>query len=174
LVLRSVTAGSGINISASAAASVGGNLSVTTNNGSISGTSAVTVGQLAAGNQTTTLNAGTGAITLNAIHEQLRKRDRYATGAAGNVSLVDADVITLGASTVGNDLAITAGGAVNTAGIATTGTVTVGGNVTLVSATSANSSISFANNSTVVGYVSAITSGGGITINTTGNLTLAM
>ena len=91
---------------------------------------------------------------------------------SGTVSLRDANIVTLGASTVNGDLTIATGGKTDTTSISTSGAVTVSGNVSLISASSANSSISFASGSSIGGWASAATAGGSVTINTTGNLTL--
>jgi len=176
VILRSITAGAGIDLAATNAAGLtaGGTLSVTTNNGTISATNLVTVGLATSGNQTATLNAGAAAINLANSGNDFEVLAVTSTGtaAAGNVTIRDANIITLAGSTVGNDLSVTVGGKTSTTSISTSGAVVVGGNASFVSASSANASVSFASGSSIVGWASAVTSGGSVTINTTGNLTL--
>ncbi len=174
VILRSIGAGQALNLATGAAMTVGGTLSVTTNNGTISASNAVTAGLATSGNQTTTLNAGAAAITLadNGNDFEILAVTSNGTGAAGNVTIRDANIITLAGSTVGNDLSVTVGGKTSTTSISTSGAVVVGGNASFVSASSANASVSFASGSSIAGWASAVTSGGSVTINTTGNLTL--
>jgi hypothetical protein len=172
LVLRQVTAGTGLNLSAGGATVVGGNLTVTTNNGTITQTNGVTVGAGTTTVQTATLNSGTAAITVNNIANDFETVAFNTSGTGGIVTLRDANIVTLGASNIGGDLDVKVGGRTSTTGIATSGTVAVGGNAWLDSTSSANSGITVANSSTIAGYVTAQSAGGAISITTAGNLTV--
>ncbi len=165
VVLNSRTSGAGLDL---ATTTVNGNLTVSTNSGAITQSGAITVGPVA-GTQSATFNAGTADITLVNNDNNF---DRVVVGSAKNVTLRDANIVTLGASTVSGDLTMKVGGAVATTGISTDGAVAVTGNVNLDSTTSFGSGISIGNNSTIGGYFSAQTSGGSISLSAAGNLTV--
>ena len=166
VVLRSLGNTTGIALPTT---TVNGNLSVSTVNGAITqplGTT-VSVGAVA-GTQTATLNAGTADITLG---ENTNNFDRVAL-TGGNVTLRDANIVTVGASSVAGDLTMKVGGLPSQTGIATDGALVVTGNVNLDSSSSALSGITIANNSSIGGYFSARTSGGSVSATTVGNLTV--
>jgi len=168
LVLRSVTSGAGIALGGS---SITGNLSVTTNNGAITQSGAVLVGTTN-GTQTTTLTSGTANIDLSNAANDFKVVSVQTTNAVGNtadVTLGDANIITLAASTVGRDLVVNAAGVLDTLGIQSSGALAIGGNASFTT-TSNNSAITIANESTI-GRVNATSNRGVITVNTTGNLT---
>jgi hypothetical protein len=165
LILRSVTSGSAISLPTS---SVSGNLSITTNNGTITHTGPITVGTTN-GTQTTTLNSGTGAISL-ALAPNDFKVLSVVTGNATNASISDSDKVTLAASTVGGNLTVTAGGLLNATGIVTSGALAIGGNASFTTTTN-NSAITIANGSTIAGSFNATSNSGVVTANVTGNLT---
>jgi len=172
VVYRSVTAAAGLDLAASAALAVGGNLSVTTNAGAITGTNAVTVGVGTTGNQTATLSTGTGAVNValtNAAND-FEIISVTAPGAA-NVSLADANIITIGASTIGQDLFVTATGTAASTGIASSGTITIGRDASFVT-TTANSGVSIGNNSTIVGSLSGSTNSSSFSFSALGNVTI--
>ncbi len=148
--------------------SAGGNLTIATNNGVIGNNA---TGTLTSAN-VTTLSSGTAAINLDNVANDFGTLSVNTSGTGGTVTVTDANIVTLGASSVGGDLIVRVGGKTNTTGIGTSGAVAVTGNVQLLSASSANSAVNFASGSSIGGTVSAITSGGAITINTTGNLTV--
>jgi hypothetical protein len=180
LVVRSVTSGAATNLASGAALVVTGNLSVTTNNGAITETNTVSVGAGTTGDQTTSLTSGSGAITLATSGAPAAGSpagvsndfEVLTINTTGSATIRDANIVTLGASSVGGDLSVTVGGKTDTTAISTSGAVVIGGNASLISASSANSSISIGNNSSIGGWASAATAGGSVTINTTGNLTL--
>ena len=174
VIYRSVTAGAALDISQSGLFQAGGNLTVTTNNGTITGTNAVVGGNQVSGNQTTTLSTGTSgnvAITLNNAGNNFEILAINAPGTNGNVSVVESNIITLAASTVGNNLTVNATGTSDSAAINTSGTVTIGGNGSF-NATANNSAISIGNNSTIAGSLSGSTDNAGFTFNGVGNLTV--
>ena len=146
---------------------VNGNLSVSTVNGAITQAGAVSVGAVT-GTQTATLNAGTADITLATLTNNF---DRVVL-TGGNVTVNDANIITVGASAVAGNLSMKVGGLPSQAGIATDGALVVTGNVNLDSSSSALSGITIANNSSIGGYLSAKTSGGSVSATTVGNLTV--
>lgn len=169
LVLRSVTSAAPITLGAS---NISGNLSVTTNNGAIGQTGALVIGTTN-GTQTTTLTSGTASIDLSNVANDFKVVSAQTTNVVGNtanVSLADANIITLAASTVGQDLVVSAGGALDTAGIVTSGTLVVGRNASFTT-TSNNSAVTIANESTIGGQINATSNRGVVTVNTTGNLT---
>ena len=174
LIVRSVTSGSAVNLAGSTVAlDVTGNLSVTTNSGAITQTNGLTVGaSTATVNQTAAFNSGTAAVTLANNANNFEVVTAQTSGATGSVTVRDANIVTLGASNIGGDLSVTAGGRTDTTAIATNGTLVIGGNATFISATSANSSVSIGNNSTIAGFVTGATAGGAVTINTVGALNL--
>ncbi|MBI5689441.1 MAG: hypothetical protein HZC55_05035 [Verrucomicrobia bacterium] len=177
LVLKSITSGSAIAMATGAATTVGGNLSITTTDGAVTqGANALTVGALTTGTQDVILSTGTASASLNNVGNDF-ERVLATTSGTGSVTIRDANIVTLGTSSIGGDLDVKVGGKTNTTGIATDGAVTVGGSVWLDTATSSNSAISFANNSAVGtagtgGYLTAQTAGGNLTVNVVGNLTL--
>lgn len=164
VVLNSLTGGAGLDLPQT---TVNGNLSVTTNNGAITQSGVITVGTVA-GTQSATLNAGAADITLA---ENGNDFDRVAL-VGGNVTLRDANLVTVGTSTLAGDLTMKVGGLPSRTAITTDGTLTVTGNVNLDSSSAALSGITIANNSSIGGYLSARTSGGSINVTTVGNLTL--
>ena len=144
---------------------VNGNLSVSTVNGAISQTGAVVVGPLT-GTQTATLNAGTADITLSNAGNNF---DRVAL--TGNVvTLKDANIITIGNSTVGS-LGLRVGGQPSTTAISTDGALVTSGAVNLESTSSYASGISIANGSSIGGVLSAATFGGSVSVTASGNTT---
>ncbi|MGH7956141.1 MAG: beta strand repeat-containing protein [Opitutaceae bacterium] len=173
-ILRSVTAASGIDIAQSGAVSISGNFGVTTNNGPITGTNGVTVGS-AAGNQTTTLSTGASGnspITLGNAANDFEIVSITAPGTNGDVTLADANIITLGTSAIGGDLTVSATGTLNTNSIATNGALTIGGAAAFTT-TTGNSNVNIGNNSTIVGALTATTTNSSVTVNTAGPLTAA-
>jgi len=153
-VLRTTTANQAISIGALAATSVGGNLTVVTNNGAITTTNALTSNVTSFNN-----NAGSSAITVNGNFGTL------LLSSNGTVTVTDSNDVNLGASSVGGALSVTA-----TNAITTTGLVAAGNNVSLTSSTSGN--ITFANNSTVAGTLSATATSGTLNLTPAGNVTL--
>ena len=88
----------------------GGNLTITTNNGVIgTNTTIVTSANV------TTLSSGTAAINLDNIANDFSTLAVNTSGTGGTVTVTDANIVTLGASTVGGDLLVRAGGLVNPA-----------------------------------------------------------
>jgi len=169
LVLRSVTSGAAIALGGS---SITGNVSVTTNNGAITQSGPLLVGTTN-GTQTTTLTSGTASIDLSNAANDFKVVSAQTTNVVGNtadVTLGDANIITLAASTVGQDLVVNAAGALNTTGIQTSGALVVGRNASFTTTTS-NSAITIANASAIAGTVNGATNSGVLTVNTTGNLT---
>ena len=144
---------------------------MSTVNGAITQAGAVSVGAVA-GTQTATLNAGTADITLANAGNNF---DRVAL--TGNVvTLKDANIITLGNSTVGS-LGLRVGGQPSTTAISTDGALVTSGDVSLESTSSYASGISIANGSSIGGVFSAATFGGSVSVvasgnSTTGNLTV--
>lgn len=174
VIYRSVTANSGIDLAQSGLFQAGGNLTVTTNNGTITGTNAVVGGNQVTGNQTTTLSTGTSgnvAVTLNNAANDFEILTVNAPGTNGVVTLQDANIITLGASTTGGALNVTAAGSSGNAAINTSGTLTIGGAASFT-ATVNNSSISIGNSSTVAGALTGSANNAGFTFNGTGNITI--
>ncbi|MFA5027984.1 MAG: hypothetical protein WC713_08895, partial [Candidatus Methylomirabilota bacterium] len=92
-----------------AASSVGGNLTATAEAGNITQTGALTV------TGTANINAGANAITLNAANDFTGAVSLNNTGA-NNVAVTDSDDLVLGASTVGQNLTVSAGGPITQAG----------------------------------------------------------
>jgi filamentous hemagglutinin family protein len=172
LVLKTVTAANTINFAGTT--TVNGNLTATTNNGKIvqAGGSTLTVGAATTGTQTATLNSGTEEVKLDALTNNFERVVANTSGAAGNVTLKDANIVTLGASTIGGKLDVAVGGMTGTAAVTTDGAVVVGGDANFVSTTAAGSGVTIGNNSSVAGTVTAQTAGGAVSVTTTGNLTL--
>jgi len=145
---------------------VGGNLTVTTNNAAI----AQGTGELLVTSGHTSLSSGTGAITLATATNDFKSLTLNTTGTGGDVTIRDANVITLGASTLGGDLSVTADGTSGSNAISTNGTLTIGGAATFVASTN-NSAVNIGNNSSVTGALAITTNNSNITFNGTGNLT---
>ncbi len=164
VVLRSLGNTTGVALPTT---TVNGNLTVSTVNGAITQTGAISVGAVT-GTQTATLNAGTADITLA---NNANNFDRVAL-TAGNVTLRDANIITVGDSTIAGDLTMKVGGLPSQTGISTNGALVVTGNANLESSSSAFSGITIGNNSSIGGYLSAKTSGGSVSATTVGNLTV--
>jgi len=175
LVLKAITAGSAINLSTTASTTVAGNLSVTTNNGAITQSNNAVIVGTASGTQVATLTSGTASIDLGdqtKANSNSNDFERLVLSTSGSVNLRDANILTLGASSIGGDLTVKAGGRTNNVAIGTDGAVTITGNAILDSASSSNSGITLANGSSVGGYVTAVTAGGPVNLTTSGNLTL--
>ncbi|MFM8334354.1 MAG: beta strand repeat-containing protein [Opitutaceae bacterium] len=185
LVLNSVTNGTALALAGSNALTVGGNLTIATTNGTVSQTNAISVGTTPSsavggvGSQVASISSGNAAITLNNASNNFQTVVVTTTGSAGAVSLADADLVRLGASTVGGDLQVVAVGlsANSSAAIATTGTLSVTGGANFTTngtgAGSDGASVSIANNSTVVGTLSGSVSGNSsFSFNGTGPVTV--
>lgn len=172
LVLKTVTAASPISFSGTT--TVNGNLTATTNNGAIgqAAGSTVSVGAGTSGTQSATLNSGTAAVTLNSYTNDFERVVANTSTATGNIDLRDANIVTLGASSIGGNLNVAVGGRSGTTAISTDGAVVVAGNADFVSTSSAGSGVTIGNNSSVTGTVTAQTAGGAVSVTTTGNLTL--
>lgn len=157
-----------VNLTTGAApTTVGGNLVVTTNNAAIvQGTGALSVV-----NGNTTLSSGTGAITLETATNDFKTLFANTTSLAGNVAIRDANIISLGASTIGGDLRVTAGGNGGNTAIASTGALTIGGNAHFIQNTTGNSGVSIAHSSSVGGQLLANVSNSAVSFNGVGNLT---
>jgi hypothetical protein len=174
----SVTTGSALSLPA---VTLTGNLNATAN-GAITDSGALAV------TGTTTLAAGAGNnITLNTATNNFTGAVSITSG--NDVTLVDANAIDLGASTVSGDLSVTASGAITDSGaLAVTGTTTLaagaGNNITLntagndftgaVSITNGNDVTLVDTNAITLGAATAsgdysVTSGGDIALN--GNIT---
>lgn len=178
VIYRTVTAGaaSAIDLAQSGSLVAGGNLTVTTNGGAITGTNAITVGGQVTGNQTATLSTGvtTGAgvaVTLANAANDFEIVSVNAAGTTANVTLADANIITLGASTVGQDLIVTAVGTAGTTGVQNSGTVTIGRDASFTVTTN-NSGVSVSNSSTVGRNLAGSTLNSGFTFNGSGNITI--
>ncbi len=164
VVLRSLGNTTGVALPTT---TVNGNLTVSTVNGAITQTGAISVGAVT-GTQTATLNAGTADITLA---DNANNFDRVAL-TGNNVTLRDANIITVGDSTIAGDLTMKVGGLPSQTGISTNGALVVTGNANLDSSSSAFSGITIGNNSSIGGYLSAKTSGGSVSATTVGNLSV--
>ncbi|HET6787876.1 MAG TPA: hypothetical protein VFH49_07945, partial [Aquabacterium sp.] len=126
----------------------GGDLSVTATTGNIVDSGTVTVG----GNLSLSTSATDATITANQL-AVTGEIDVHTTGSAAAASLVNATGITLGASSVGGALNVTA----TTGNISDNGTVSVGGNLQL--STSANNATINANELNVAGTIGLSTTG---------------
>lgn len=155
-------------LTSAANTTVGGNLTVTTNNQAI-GQGA---GALLVATGHTQLNSGTAATSLTVATNNFNTIGANTTGLAGNVSITDANIVTLGASNIGGDLVVVAGGTLDTTAIANNGTLTIGGNATFSQTASNNSAINVGNNSTVAGALILAASNSSVSYNGLGNLTL--
>jgi len=172
-VLRTVTANQGLDLAATGNVSVTGNLSVITNNGAISATNAIAAGS-ATGNQTasfTTGSSGNASVTLTNAANDFEWVTVNAPGTNGNVSIVDANIVTLGASSVGGNLQVIANGTAGTTAIATNGVLAVTGTSNFATVLG-NSGITIGSNSTLTGMVNATTSNSAVSITTAGPLTV--
>ncbi len=145
------------------------NVSVTVNNAVIGNST----GLWTVANGTTTLNTGGNKVidVSNAANNFGTIAVFAGNGTGGNVTIADANNITLAASTVGQDLTVTAVGAGNGTAVGTSGALTIGGNA-IVTTTSGNSNISLANNSTVAGTLNLTTTNSSITFNGLGNINM--
>ena len=174
LILRSVGANNTLELAATGNLGVSGNLTVVTNNGMISAGNAVFSGN-AIGNQTASFStgaSGNNSVTLANANNDFEWITVNAPGSLGNVTIADANIITLGNSTVGGNLQVNATGAANTTAIATNGALAVTGTSNFTTASN-NSAITVASNSTFTGAVNATaTVNSVITINATGNMTV--
>ncbi|MEO6244648.1 MAG: hypothetical protein ABIQ12_04355, partial [Opitutaceae bacterium] len=168
LILGQTGSGTGLVLTSASATAVSGNLTASSSNGAIT----QGAGALMVANGNTSLSSGTAAITLGTVTNDFGALTINTAGLAGSATIVDANIVTLGASNIGGDLSVTAGGKTNTTAISTTGTVVIGGNASLISASSSNSAVNIGNNSSIAGWASAATAGGAVTFNTTGNLTV--
>jgi len=175
VVLRSITAAQPIDLAQSAAFAAGGNLTVTTNAGSISGTNAVTAGLQVTGNQTAALSTGTGGAGINVTLANAANDFEIITvnapGSTANVSLRDANIITLGASVIGQDLIVRATGTADTTSLNTNGTVIIGRDASFETVT-ANAAINIGNNSTLGRNLAAKASNSGITFQAASAVTI--
>jgi hypothetical protein len=175
LVLRNV--GSGV-ANALGTLTVGGNLSVTTNQGAITQTGATVVGFSTTGTQTANFSTSDGAVAINLNHASNNFETLSFSTGGGAVTINDVSAITLGASTTNSTLTVSSTAAADSLGInfnggtaiATSGTVNVLSHATFTSA-GHNSAISIGNNSSVGGTLSATTANGSFTFNGTGNAT---
>jgi hypothetical protein len=187
LVIRTVTSGSGINLSSSSALTVGGNLTVTTNNGAISQTGVLTVGSISSeggvGSSLASFTTGNNTVTLSNAGNDFQNV-AFSTGntttATGNVSVADKNILRLGASSIGGDLtaSVVGNSTIENTALATTGTLTIAGNASFTqtggfaSATNNQSAINIGNNSTIGGTLSGSVAGNSsFTFNGLGNLT---
>lgn len=174
LILRSVGANNTLELSATGNLGVSGNLTVVTNNGMITAGNAIFSGN-AIGNQTasfSTGSSGNNSVTLASANNDFEWITVNAPGSLGNVTIADSNIITLGNSTVGGNLQVDAAGTANTTGIATNGAIAVTGTSNF-NTTANNSAISVANGSTFAGLVNATTTANStITVNATGNLSV--
>jgi hypothetical protein len=167
VILRSVTAGQALDLAVQGSLAAGGNLTVSTNNGAISGTNAVTSGLQATGNQTASFNTGTtGGVAVNVSNagNNFEFVTVNAIGAGSNVTLRDSNILTLGASTIGGNLDVTAAGTTDSVAIATNGTVAVTGDAKFTT-TAGASGVNIGNNSTVGGSLFGATSNSNFTFN---------
>ncbi|PAW65908.1 MAG: hypothetical protein B9S34_09505, partial [Opitutia bacterium Tous-C1TDCM] len=173
VVYRSVTAAAGLDLSATGALAAGGNLSVTTNAGAITATNQVTVGQQVTGNQTATISTGTGGVnvTLDNATNNFEILSITAPGTTADVTVREANIVTLGASTIGRDLFVTATGTAGTVGINTSGTIAIGRDASFVT-TTANSGVSIGNNSTIAGSLSGSTASSSFAFSAVGPVTI--
>ncbi len=153
-ILRTTTANQAISIGALAGTTVGGNLTVVTNNGAVTTPNTLTSNVTSFNN-----NGGNNSITVNGNFGTL------LLSSNGTVTVTDSNDVNLGASSVGGALSVTA-----TNSITTTGLVAAGNTVSLTSTTSGN--VTFANNSTAAGAVSASAASGAISLTPAGNVTL--
>jgi hypothetical protein len=173
-IYRSIT-NSTVDLAITGDLGVSGNLTVITNNGAISATNAIISGN-ATGNQTASFStgaSGNASVTLDNPANDFEWLTVAAPGTNGTVEIADANIITLGASTVGGNLQVNATGTANSNAIATNGALAVTGTSNFTTATS-NSAINVGSNSTFTGAVNATATGGNavITINASGNLSL--
>ena len=178
--------GSGTGFSPIVSLTSGGNVTVTTNNGVIGTFTTTATGELwTVANGTTTLNTnGNTSATLvtplyaidlsNPANNFSTLAVSAGTGTNGSVIVKDANNITLGASTVGQDLLVTAVGSGTATAIATSGTVAVKGNLTATSTATANAGISIGNNSTVGGILTATTNNSPISFSGLGNISIGV
>ncbi len=158
----------GLVLTTTHALNVGGNFTATSNNGAISqGTGALIVA-----NGNTSLSSGTGAVTLDVATNDFQTLSVNTSGTGGDVSIRDANIISLGASTLGGDLTVRADGTGGKTAIATTGTLSIGGNATFIQNSTDNSAINIGNNSTVAGVLSLGASNSTVTFSGLGNITL--
>jgi len=177
LVLNSVTSAAGLTLASNANLAVGGNLTVATNNGTVTQTSNVNVGTFPAdggvGAQVASFSTGSGSITLAGTNDF----QNIAVTTSGSVTVADSNIIRLGASTVGGALSVTASGNYNsgtgqgsTTSIATTGAIAVTGTAAFnVTGNIDGTSVSIANGSSIGGAISSTISGNGsFTFNGTG------
>lgn len=155
-------------LTSAASTTVGGNLTVVTNNTAIT----QGAGALSVANGHTQLNSGTAATTLNTATNNFNTVGANTTGLAGGVSITDANIVTLAASNIGGDLAVVAGGTTDTIAIATNGTLAIGGNASFSQTASNNSSIVVGNNATVAGALNLVASNSSVSYSGAGNLTL--
>lgn len=172
-IFRTVTVNQGIDIAATGNLAITGNLTVITNNGAISATSPVLAGS-ATGNQTASFStgaSGNNTVTLANAANDFEWLTVNAPGTFGTVSIQDANIITLGNSTVGGNLQVIANGTAASNGIATNGVVAVTGTSNFATVT-ANSGINIGSNSTLGGVVTVTTTNSAVTINAASNLTI--
>ena len=174
LILRSVGANNTLELSATGNLGVSGNLTVVTNNGLISSSNAIFSGN-AIGNQTASFStgaSGNNSITLANANNDFEWITVAAPGTLGNVTIAEANIVTIGASTVGGNLQVNATGTANSTAISTNGALAVTGTSNFTTATS-NSAINIGSNSTFTGLVNAsVTANSVITINATGNMSV--
>ncbi|MCC6661572.1 MAG: filamentous hemagglutinin N-terminal domain-containing protein [Phycisphaerales bacterium] len=140
-----LTNAGGLNLSAM---TVGGDLAVTATTGGITDSGTVTVG----GNLIATASGANADITLNEL-AVAGSVSGNTNGATGDVTIVNATALNLGAMTVGGNLSATA----TTGAITDSGSVAVGGNATLTT-TQADDDI-FADQLAVVGTIGLSTNG---------------
>lgn len=164
LIINQTGSGTGLVLSSAAPTTIGGNFSATSNAGAIT----QGAGAISALNGLTSLTTnGNVAVTLlNAANDF--NTVRFAVGTAntagGDVNLRDVNSIVLGnatASTIGNNLTVTANS------ITTNGAIAVGNQVSL---TASAGGISYANGSSA-NSIAASATNGNVVISTTGNLT---
>ena len=168
LILNQTGAATGLVLTTASNTTVGGNFTATTNNGAIS----QGAGSLLVANGNTTLRSGTADITLGVATNDFKSLTANTTGLAGNVTISDANIISLGASAIGGDLNVTAGGVAEETAIGTTGTLTIGGNASFTQTATGNSNISIGNNSTVAGILSLSGNNSTVSFSGLGNIAL--
>ncbi len=169
MILGQTGSGTGLVLTSASPTTVGGNFTATSNNGAIT----QGAGSLLAANGITSLSSGTAPITLGTATNDFKTLTINTTGLLGNATVVDANIITLGASNIGGDLSVTAAGTLDTTAIASSGTLAIGGNATIIATGAANNSgINIQNSSTVAGALLLSAANASVTWNGVGNLTL--
>lgn len=131
MILTAVNAGAAMNLTSAGGLLVGGNLTVSTNNGDIvqGAGGAITVGNTTAASQIATFNTGGNkSVTIDNANNDFQNIVLNAgTGLGGNVTIKDVNKLVLGNSTVGGNLTVTVKGVTTEASLTTTGAVNVVG-----------------------------------------------